>query len=267
MKKEIISAVTALTTAFSGMTAMMTTAVDETTAETSSETTASAFLTRISAGVYTPGGKIYGNDGFSRELVPYTGNARFRLVQNDENGNKIKEIGEWYLSEFENNWVTVEFYCMREPDETVYFEWIIDNIDDNMHTVWDRYELEATPSNFKDFASEKLDEEEMQLSVFGFGSEVFLVPSGYVTDVRFGEMMCWWYLRLQGDANLDDSATISDSVAILQYIANADEYPLDDVAKANADVYNPGDGITGKDADSIMKFETGVISSFPETLS
>ena len=44
MKKEIISAVTALTTAFSGMTAMMTTAVDE--------TTASAFLTRISAGVY-----------------------------------------------------------------------------------------------------------------------------------------------------------------------------------------------------------------------
>ena len=52
----------------------------------------------------------------------------------------------------------------------------------------------------------------------------------------------------------------------LKYIANADKYPLDDT-KANADVYNPGDGITGKDANSIMKFDAGELKSLPETLS
>ena len=67
-----------------------------------------------------------------------------------------------------------------------------------------------------------------------------------------------------GDANLDNDVTISDSVAVLQFIANTDKYPLDEEATTNADVYNPGDGVTGKDAISIMKFEAGTIESLPE---
>ena len=70
-----------------------------------------------------------------------------------------------------------------------------------------------------------------------------------------------------GDSNLDGNVTISDSVAILQNIANSEKYPLDDNARANADVYNPGDGITGSDANSIMKLDAGIIDSLPETLS
>ena len=70
-----------------------------------------------------------------------------------------------------------------------------------------------------------------------------------------------------GDSNLDGNVTISDSVAILQNIANSEKYPLDDNARANADVYNPGDGITGNDANSIMKLDAGIIDSLPETLS
>ena len=67
-----------------------------------------------------------------------------------------------------------------------------------------------------------------------------------------------------GDANLDNDVTISDSVAVLQFIANTDKYPLDEEATTNADVYNPGDGVTGNDANSIMKFEAGTIESLPE---
>ena len=77
-----------------------------------------------------------------------------------------------------------------------------------------------------------------------------------------GEYM--FFEPVYGDANLDSNVTISDSVAILQNIANSEKYPLDDNARANADVYNPGDGVTGKDANSIMKFEAGTIESLPE---
>ena len=70
-----------------------------------------------------------------------------------------------------------------------------------------------------------------------------------------------------GDSNLDGNVTISDSVAILQYVSNTEKYPLDDNARANADVYNPGDGITGSDANSIMKLDAGIIDSLPEVIS
>ena len=70
---------------------------------------------------------------------------------------------------------------------------------------------------------------------------------------------------LLGDVNLDGKVTISDSVAILQYLANKDKYSLTAVARANADVYNPGDGITGNDALSIQKLDSNVITSLPES--
>ena len=67
-----------------------------------------------------------------------------------------------------------------------------------------------------------------------------------------------------GDANLDGNVTVADAVAILQYIGNKDKYALDEEAKANADCYDPGDGITGKDALAIQKLDAKLIKSLPE---
>jgi endo-1,4-beta-xylanase len=67
-----------------------------------------------------------------------------------------------------------------------------------------------------------------------------------------------------GDANLDGKVSISDAVAILQYVANASKYNLDDKAKANADVDgNPG--VTGKDAAVLQQVDAGVydVSQLP----
>ena|GEM_PF-2401787 len=69
---------------------------------------------------------------------------------------------------------------------------------------------------------------------------------------------------LYGDANNDKGVSISDSVAILQYVANESKYPIAEETKPNADVFNPGDGITGNDANSIMKLKSGVIETLPE---
>ena len=71
--------------------------------------------------------------------------------------------------------------------------------------------------------------------------------------------------RLWGDANLDDKVSISDAVRILQYVANGNKYDLEGDARLNADVYNNGDGVTGKDAQAIQKFDAGLISSLPES--
>ena len=68
---------------------------------------------------------------------------------------------------------------------------------------------------------------------------------------------------LAGDANLDGNVTISDAVAILQYLANSDKYGLDEQARKNADV-DGKPGVTGTDAGSIQKFDAGIIKSLPE---
>ena len=70
---------------------------------------------------------------------------------------------------------------------------------------------------------------------------------------------------LLGDANLDGHISISDAVAILQYIANKDKFPLSAEAADNADVYNRGDGITAGDALSIQKLDAGILTELPES--
>ena len=62
-------------------------------------------------------------------------------------------------------------------------------------------------------------------------------------------------VSLLGDVNLDGRVSISDSVAIIQYLANSEKYPLSPQAMANADIYNTGDGITGGDASYIQQLE------------
>ena len=56
---------------------------------------------------------------------------------------------------------------------------------------------------------------------------------------------------LKGDANLDTRATVADSVAILQHIANRDKYCLSAQGLVNADV----DGVTGVTANDALELQ------------
>lgn len=69
---------------------------------------------------------------------------------------------------------------------------------------------------------------------------------------------------LYGDANMDGAVTWSDVMAVLQYVANEDKYPLSDMGKINADCYNVGDGITGNDANAISDYLTGGTDWLPK---
>ncbi|MBR1591739.1 MAG: RICIN domain-containing protein [Ruminococcus sp.] len=65
--------------------------------------------------------------------------------------------------------------------------------------------------------------------------------------------------RLAGDANNDGKVSISDAIAILQYLANSEKYPLNGICKINADV-DGEEGVTGKDAAIIQAYDAGVIT-------
>ncbi len=67
-----------------------------------------------------------------------------------------------------------------------------------------------------------------------------------------------------GDANEDGKVSISDAVAILQYLANAEKFPLSEQGKLNADVDGVA-GVTGKDAAVIQMYDAGVVSALPIT--
>ncbi len=64
---------------------------------------------------------------------------------------------------------------------------------------------------------------------------------------------------LKGDANEDGVVTIADAVAILQYLANSDEYPLTEQGLKNADIIGDGNGVNTNDALQIQKWDAGVI--------
>lgn len=66
-----------------------------------------------------------------------------------------------------------------------------------------------------------------------------------------------------GDVNLDENISVADAVAILQFLGNKDKYKLSAEAKANADCYTPGDGITAKDALAIQKYDAGIYKTLP----
>lgn len=67
-----------------------------------------------------------------------------------------------------------------------------------------------------------------------------------------------------GDANCDEIITIADSAAILQYLGNMDIYALSEQGLKNADCYNPGSGITARDAFSIQKLDAKQLDNLPE---
>ena len=68
--------------------------------------------------------------------------------------------------------------------------------------------------------------------------------------------------NVYGDANCDSRITICDAVAILQYVANPEKYPLSKQGKFNADLVGGNDGITGLDALEIQKYDAGLTDNF-----
>ena len=72
-------------------------------------------------------------------------------------------------------------------------------------------------------------------------------------------------VTLWGDANKSGAVEVADVIAIMSNVVNPDAYPLDEVASANADVYQNGDGLSVNDAVSIQKFITKVITKLPES--
>lgn len=70
-------------------------------------------------------------------------------------------------------------------------------------------------------------------------------------------------VSLIGDSNCDGRVTIADATAIIQALGNADEYSLSEQGAKNADCYNPGDGVTGKDANAIQHLEAKLITQLP----
>ena len=65
---------------------------------------------------------------------------------------------------------------------------------------------------------------------------------------------------IKGDANCDGKVTVADCVAVLQYIANKDKYPLSADGIRNADIDGIS-GITGGDAIAIQKIDAGVATT------
>lgn len=68
---------------------------------------------------------------------------------------------------------------------------------------------------------------------------------------------------LYGDATLDGKVTLADALAILQFVANEDKYPLNAQAQKNADCFNPGDGITANDSVAVQQLDTKLIDKLP----
>ena len=62
---------------------------------------------------------------------------------------------------------------------------------------------------------------------------------------------------VEGDANLDGKASVADSVAILQHIANRDKYGLKAQGLVNADV-DGIEGVTANDALVLQQWDAGI---------
>ena len=63
-----------------------------------------------------------------------------------------------------------------------------------------------------------------------------------------------------GDATCDGKVDLNDAVAILQYVALPKKYPLTEQGEINADVFDNGSGITGKDALVIQMIDAKLLT-------
>ena len=174
-------------------------------------------------------------------------------------------IYEWQLNFKEKDGMIYEeypdhiklFYCEPEGD-TLYIPDMIDGKPvtevcgkDEIDLNIDYYGIEI-PS-LPDTVKEVMIPEGIKVSESAFAGTKF---EGKFTTAPAAKIA-------YGDVNLDGKVTLADSLAILQFIANEDKYPLSAQAQKNADCYNPGDGITGNDAVAVMRYDTKVVSELP----
>jgi hypothetical protein len=70
---------------------------------------------------------------------------------------------------------------------------------------------------------------------------------------------------LPGDANVDGKVDMKDVVLVMQTLAAPSKFRLTEQGALNADVYQPGSGITTDDARSIRKYLLKMITQLPES--
>ncbi|MBR2284545.1 MAG: dockerin type I repeat-containing protein [Ruminococcus sp.] len=88
--------------------------------------------------------------------------------------------------------------------------------------------------------------------------ETGLIPVSFVPEngLTITQIEIDLFNSVSGDANSDTSANIADAVAVLQYLANEEKYPLTPQGIFNADV-DGSDGLTGADATVIQMIDAG----------
>ena len=270
MKKEIISAVTAITTAFAGLTATTTTAENE-TPETYLEFSA---MTDEEFSEYTQ--DRYDEYGFGDDSI--ADEIKFKnllyVVPDFFIGDNYESEDYNIYKIFADGEATayIPFYVDSETelDKTLsagFFgypeDWTIQYIDgigifgDNIYERVHEYRICIPKEVILDFESYvRLYESRFEIYSNNEKYQKYGIIGNTWIDCQFlskGEEL--FFEPVNGDANLDGRVSISDSVAIIQYLANPEKYPLSPQAMANADIYNTGDGITGLDASYIQQLE------------
>lgn len=118
--------------------------------------------------------------------------------------------------------------------------------DINGNEVWYDYMIYVIPDD-EISAAEHLElaekiYESTGLAPCGISLDVVHIITGTTIDV---------YNAIDGDTNNDGELTVADAAAILQYLGNAEAYPISDQGKFNADIED--DGITAADALTVQK--------------
>lgn len=103
---------------------------------------------------------------------------------------------------------------------------------------------EKTVSELADFAERIYDETGVTIAA----TSPVSITEEYASSIDI-------FNFVPGDANCDEKATVADSVAILQSIANNDKYALSAQGKFNGDISGDYDGITSADARILQEWD------------
>ncbi len=203
------------------------------------------------------------------------------IRRNQEEKEKLRsmsneELNEWYENKLQRYIKDIEYGVKCEPDinwdntvdiNDLFYAYVgteilnnNGNINDTDFMTYDQfsnyqnsfdvdndgfsgteYDFELIKRYIAKHTNMSFEETERRLDKFAKQhSDIFKHPTE-TTDER------------NGDANVDRSVNIADSVAIMQAYINPDKYALTDEGSFNADISNTGDGVTPKDAQLIQQ--------------
>ena len=111
------------------------------------------------------------------------------------------------------------------------------------------YPTVTMPDDYTDYDKFRLDT--FMVENYGIRFYTYGIALYTGTNTKCYDFLCD---PVTGDANLDSKATIADSVAILQHIANRDKYELKPQGRLNADV-DGVEGVTANDALTLQKWD------------